>query len=121
MASKAELIRFLDSRVFNPILRAKKSDYKESQQGALADVQHATKSEKARFRSYRSAAEVRDNYLSDLHSKTAKRINKELARLELPRLPDVKDEFLRMADEKGKRRPAERTRKAGGGAGYFPV
>ena len=43
MANKAELLRFLDSRVFNPILRAKKKDYRESEQDALADVQGSTK------------------------------------------------------------------------------
>jgi hypothetical protein len=98
MASKTELLKFLDSRVFNPILRAKKSDYRNSDQKALADVQGSTKSEKARFHGYHSAQEIRDNYMSDLHSDTAKRINKELRRLKLPRLPDVKDEFLAIAD-----------------------
>jgi hypothetical protein len=61
-------------------------------------VQGSTKSEKARFHGYHSAQEIRDNYMSDLHSDTAKRINKELRRLKLPRLPDVKDEFLAIAD-----------------------
>ena len=112
MASKAELLRFLDSRVFNPILRAKKDDYRESDQKALADVQGSTKSEKARFHGYHSAQEVRDNFMSDLHSETAKRINKELRRLKLPRLPDVKDEFLELAD--GKAKSGGKTRSAGG-------
>ncbi len=101
MASKAELLRFLDSRVFNPIFRAKKDDYRASDHKALADVQGSTKSEKERFRGYHSAKEVRDNYMSDLHSETAKRINKELRRLKLPRLPDFKDEFLEIADGRG--------------------
>ena len=115
MASKSELLRFLDSHVFNPILRARKSEYQERDQKALADVQDATKSEKQRFRGYRSAAEVRDNYLSDLHSDTAKRINRELKRLKLPRLPDVKDEFLKLAgDGPARKTRAAKTRKAGG-------
>lgn len=45
--------------------------------------------------------------MSDLHSETARRINKELKRLKLPRLPDVKDEFLAVAD-------GRKTRSAGG-------
>ncbi len=101
MANKAELLRFLDSRVFNPILRANKRDFRESDQKALADVQDSTKSEKARFHGYHSAQEIRDNYMSDLHSETAKRINNELRRLKLPRLPDVKDEFLQIAEDRG--------------------
>src|SRR5690349_21641189 len=113
MANKAELIRFLDSRVFNPILRAKKEDYRESDEKALADVQGSTKSEKERFHGYRSAQEVRDNFMSDLHSETAKRINKELRRLKLPRLPDVKDEFLQLADG-DRRKSGGKTKTAGG-------
>jgi hypothetical protein len=113
MAAKSELLRFLDSRVFNPILRAKKDDYRESDQRALADVQESTKSEKQRFHAYQSAQEIRDNYMSDLHSAAARRINQELKRLKLPRLPDVKDEFLQIADGGGGK-SASKTRKAGG-------
>ncbi len=58
MAGKTELLRFLDQRVFNPILKAKPRDYNESQRGALADVQGSTKSEKARFHGYRNAQEI---------------------------------------------------------------
>jgi hypothetical protein len=116
MANKTELLRFLDSHVFNPILRAKEEDYKESDRTVLADVQGSTKSEKERFHHYGSAQEVRDNYLSDLHSETARRINKELRRLKLPRLPDVKDEFLKIAgDEKsGRKKSGAKTKTAGG-------
>lgn len=113
MANKKQLLQFLDSRVFNPILRAKPRDYRESDRGALADVQESTKSERARFHGYRSAREVRDNYMSDLHSETAKRINKELRRLKLPRLPDIEDEFLALADNR-ERKSGRRTRTAGG-------
>jgi hypothetical protein len=113
MASKAELLRFPDSRVFNPILRAKTSDYRESDQKVLADVPGSTKSEKKRFHSYHSVQEVRDNFMSDLHSETAKRINKELRRLKLPRLPDVKEEFLQIADGSG-RKSGGKARSAGG-------
>ncbi len=111
MANKTELLRFLDSRVFNPILKAKKQDYRESDQKALADVQESTKSEKQRFHGYHSAREIRDNYMSDLHSETAKRTNQELRRLKLPRLPDVKEDFLRLADGRG----GAKTKSAGGG------
>jgi hypothetical protein len=113
MANKTELLRFLDSRVFNPILRANKKDYREKDQDALADVQGSTKSEKARFHGYHSAQEIRDNYMSDLHSETAKRINKELRRLKLPRLPDVKDDFLQIADDRG-RKSGGKTKNASG-------
>jgi hypothetical protein len=78
-------------------------------------VQRATRSEKERFRGYKSAQEIRDNYLQDLHSETAKRINAELKRLNLPRLPDVKDDFLKIADQPaGSRKAAAKTKRAGG-------
>jgi hypothetical protein len=109
MASKRELLRFLDSRVFNPVLKAKPQDYKESDRGALADVQGSTRSERERFHSYKNAADIVNNFKSDLHSETAKRINAELRRLKLPSLPSVKDEFLEAAGE-GK----PKTRTAGG-------
>jgi hypothetical protein len=51
MASKKQLLGFLDIRVFNPIPQARRDDYKESQQKALADVQEASRSEQKRFHS----------------------------------------------------------------------
>ncbi len=58
-----------------------------------------TRSEKERFRHYRSAREIIDNYKSDLHSSTAKRVNSELEKLKLPTLPSVEHEFLQAAGE----------------------
>ncbi len=113
MANKAQLLRFLDSRVFNPILRAKAGEFKQPDQRALADVQGSTRSEKDRFHHYRSAQEIIDNYKSDLHSETAKRINRELRRLKLPTLPSVEDEFL-AATGQPRGRSRGKTRSAGG-------
>jgi hypothetical protein len=102
MANKQELLHFLDQHVFNPILHASADRYSEADQRKLKDVQDRTKSEKERFRTYSSAREIIDNYKSDLHSSTAKRVNSELERLKLPTLPSVHDEFLKLAgDEDG--------------------
>jgi len=100
MANKQELINFLNKRVFDPILNASPSDYSDADQKKLKDVQDRTRSEKDRFHHYSSASEVIDNYKSDLHSSTAKRVNRELEQLKLPTLPSVKDEFLEVAGEK---------------------
>lgn len=100
MANKRELLRFLDSRVFNPILKASDSGKSPSRQGKLQDVKDRTRSEQERFRHYRSAREIIDNYKSDLHSSTAKRVNRELDSLGLPTLPSVKDDFLKIAGER---------------------
>ena len=102
MANKTELLKFLDHHVFDPILKASADNYREADKKKLQDVQDRTKSEKDRFHHYSSAKEIIDNYKSDLHSSTAKRVNSELEELKLPTLPSVKHEFLRVAgdDEK---------------------
>lgn len=99
MASKQELIDFLDRKVFDPILHASPDRYSEADRKKLKDVQDRTKSEKERFRSYKDAQDVIDNYKSDLHSSTAKRVNAELEHLKLPTLPSVHEEFLKTAGE----------------------
>jgi|SRR3954452_21018345 len=100
MANKADLLRFLDQRVFNPILNASPDDYSENERLKLLDVQDRTRSERERFHHYSSAKDVIDNYKSDLHSSTAKRVNRELEELKLPTLPSVQRDFLKVAGDK---------------------
>lgn len=99
MANKQELLRFLNQKVFDPILKASPDRYSKGDQKQLKDVQDRTRSEKDRFHGYSSAKEIVDNYKSDLHSSTAKRVNSELEKLKLPSLPSVKDEFLQLAED----------------------
>lgn len=98
MPNEQELLHFLDQHVFDPILHASSRKYSEADQDKLKDVQDRTRSEKDCFRGYPSAQEIIDNYKSDLHSSTAKRVNAELEKLHLPTLPSVKDEFLSLAE-----------------------
>ncbi len=102
MANKAELLKFLDRHVFDSILKARPDKYSDAEQKKLQDVQDRTKSEKDRFHHYSSAKEIIDNYKSDLHSSTGKRVNSELEKLKLPTLPSVEKEFLRVAGDDGK-------------------
>lgn len=102
MANKAELLKYLDRHVFDPILNAKPDQYSDADQRKLQDVQERTRSEKERFHQYSSAKEITDNYKRDLHSPTAKRVNAELEKLKLPTLPSVEQEFLRVAGDSGK-------------------
>jgi hypothetical protein len=97
MANKAELVRFLDQHVFNPILHAKPNSHGDSK--ALEDAQRRTEAEKDRFHHYGSADEVVRMYKDDLHSEKAKKVNAELKRLKLPILADVREEFLKLAGE----------------------
>ncbi len=99
MANKAELTRFLDRHVFEPILKADPSNYTGRERDKLADVQKRTRSEQERFHNYPSTEEFVRMYKDDLHSEKAKKVNAELQRLKLPLLADVKEEFLKLAGE----------------------
>lgn len=94
MAKKEELVRFLDEKVFDPILRARASKGKEDD---LKYVQDRTKTEKERYHNYGSAEEVVRMYKDDLHSENAKPVNEKLKKLGLPRLEDVREEFEQKA------------------------
>lgn len=97
MASKEELVRFLDQRVFDPILKASLDKYNQKQQEDLRYVQDRTRSEKERYAKYGSADEVVRMYKDDLSSENAKPVNNKLKELGLPRLVDVRDEFEKKA------------------------
>ena len=99
MASKADLLSFLDKRVFHPILNAKEDRFSTRQREDLQDLKRKTEEEKARFHGYDSAERVVAMYKSDLSSESARPVNARLLDLGLPRLVDVKDEFLKMAGE----------------------
>ncbi len=104
MASEQEkrerLIAFLDKKVFDPVLRADESKYDENKKKKLTDVKRSTENEKRRFHDdYRSAIAVKQNYLSDLSSQVAEKKNKELQELDLPRMYQVRDDFLNLCDE----------------------
>ena len=99
MASKADLLSFLDKRVFHPILNAKEDRLSTRQREDLQDLKRRTEEEKARFHGYDSAERVVATYKSDLTSEAARPVNARLQDLGLPRLVDVKDEFLKLAGE----------------------
>jgi hypothetical protein len=99
MDSKKQLLDFLNHKVFDPILHASPDRFEGADRKALEHVQRATESEKDRYRHYGSAREIRERYLGDLNSKAAKKVNAELTRLKLPKLPDFKDEFLKLCDK----------------------
>ncbi len=98
MANKQELVDFLEKRVFRPVLDAKPEDYPESKRDDLLDVQRSTRSEVQRFRNYESAEQVKDMYRDDLSSKAAKDVQRKSRELGLPTLPEVRDEFEKLAN-----------------------
>lgn len=99
--SKTELVRFLDERCFQPVLKADPKGRSLAEQRKLEHVQKATRAEIDRFHHYGSAKEVVVNFRRDLESAPAKRVHAELRSLGLPTLHDVRDEFERRAEELG--------------------
>ena len=97
---REELLKFLNQKVFDPILRALPEDYEsEDLKRKLQNVKRRTKSEKHLFHELQAAEEVKKNYLSDLDFRTDRKTDHELDELKLPSLPRVKDEFLRLCEE----------------------
>ncbi len=97
MASKKELLRFLDAHVFDPIITASPEKYSQEEQDDLKYVQERTHTEKQRYHQYDSADEIVRMYKDDLHSENAKPVNSRLKRLGLPRLEDVREQFQKKA------------------------
>ncbi len=97
---KERLVHFLDEKAFDPILHKSADEFSGKEKEKFQDVKKSTESEKERFHNdYRTAKDVKENYLSDLHSSTAKKKNDELEDLGLPRLPQFRDEFMRLCDD----------------------
>ncbi len=101
--AKRELVEFLESRAFNPVLNQKPDDYgSDSDRRKLADVQRATRSEIERYRhEYTSAQDVIRNYKDDLTSEPAREIDRELDQLGLPTLRAIEPQFRKKVEELG--------------------
>jgi hypothetical protein len=106
--ARERLLKFLDERAFDPILRTSPDRYSsDAQKRMLEDVKRRTESEKKRYHeNYTSAEEIRGRFLEDVHSSAAEKVNRELQKLNLPRLPDLRDEFLRLCEQAGVARGA---------------
>lgn len=96
-----KLVRFLERRAWRPVLKAPEDEYRDSDQKRLERVKRKTEAQQERYRSYKSAGQVRQEFEDDLSSRAAKRVNADLRKLELPTQPDVADEFFHLADRLG--------------------
>lgn len=99
MANKQELLDFLDKHVFHRILHASERDLGTKQLEDLQDLKKRTLDEMGRFHGYNSAEKVVQMYKDDLTSAAAVPVNARLQDLGLPRLVDVREEFLKLAGE----------------------
>jgi hypothetical protein len=97
--AREELLRFLDRRAFNPVLRASLISLPDAERDRLEEVKGRTQQERRRYhQKYRSAAEVRRRFLADASSRAAVEADAALGRLRLPSLPDLKQDFLALCD-----------------------
>lgn len=99
--NKEKLINFLDRRAWKPILKASAKKYEHGDLKRLERVQKKTESQRERYHSYKSAAEVVKRFRGDLSSQAAKKTNADLQKLDLPIQPDVADEFFQLAERLG--------------------
>jgi len=98
---REQLIKFLDKNAFDPILNLSEDKFSSvAEKAKFRDVKRNTQSEKNRFHNnYPTAQDVKQNYLSDLHSRTADKKNSELKELGLPRLPELREQFLDLCNK----------------------
>jgi hypothetical protein len=97
MATKNELLTLLDKHVFHPTLNARPNRYGEKQRKELRDLQRRTEEEKARFHGYDSAEHIVAVFREEIGSELARPMHARLKDLGLPAMPDVRDQFLRLA------------------------
>jgi hypothetical protein len=86
--ARERLLKFLDERAFDPILKTSPDQYSsEADKRTLDDVKRRTESEKKRYHeNYGSADEIRRRFLDDLHSSAAEKVNRELQAASTPAL-----------------------------------
>lgn len=99
MASKQELLDYLDKHVFFRILHATERDLGTKQREDLEDLKKHTQDEMGRFHGYDSAEKIVAMYKEEVQSETHKAFNARLQDHNLPRFVDVSDEFLKLAGE----------------------
>jgi hypothetical protein len=97
--ARKELIDFIDKKAFDKILKTSPDDYEGKNKEAAEEVIKKTKAEQKKFHGYKSAEEVKKNFLENVHSKPAKKLNKEIEHLGLPTLPQLKEDFEKLADK----------------------
>ncbi len=103
--AKEELVEFLNKKAFDPVLRKKLDEYNSKREKEkLQDVKQATESTKEKYnKEYGTADEVVKRFKDDLNSSAAKKIHEELKQLGLPALPELKDDFSKLAERLGVR------------------
>ena len=100
--NKKRLLDFLDQKVFDPILSKSEDEFDtEGKRKKFEDVKKSTEEEKQRFHNYETAEDIKENFQRDLNSEPAKKVQSKLRSLDLPHLPEFKEEFFRLCEQLG--------------------
>jgi len=99
---KKELVDFIDKKAFDVILKTSPDKFDGQDREDFEGIQKKTKAEQHKFHDvYKTAKEVKENFLQNVHSKPAQKLNKELEHFKLPTLPEIKDEFVELCKKLG--------------------
>ncbi len=96
---KEELVRFIDKKAFDVIIETPSDKFKGDDREKFEDIKRKTQNEKEKFHHYKSADEVKKNFLQNVRSEPAHKLDKELKKLGLPTLPELKGEFEQLCDK----------------------
>lgn len=99
--AKKELLNFIDHKAFDVILTKDTGKMDGKEKDELEELQRKTKKEKEKFHGYGSAKEVKENFLQNVRSKPAHKLNNELKGFKLPVLPDLKEDFEALCEKLG--------------------
>jgi hypothetical protein len=97
--AKGELVKFIDKKAFDVIIKTSPDKFEEKDRKNFEDVKRKTGNEKEKFHHYKNAKDVKKNFLENTRSQPAHKLDKELKKLGLPTLPDLKDEFEQLCDK----------------------
>lgn len=98
---KQALLGFLNNNVFQPALECHGGDYAASEPKLLRSVLKRVQTTQSRYGTYGTAAEVRDNFFSDLHSEAGKKMSSDMAALRMKTFEEVELGFRNLCQELG--------------------
>ncbi len=96
--TRKRLLALLDRELFDPILRTSREDIKaKNDKHHFDDARRKIVEERERYHdNCPMSADIKENFLRDIESRSSTRLNENLRSLGLPCFWDVKDEFLEL-------------------------
>ena len=91
------MLSLLDRKVFGPAIQADPNRYPKDWIDELVGVKRTAKETQESYHRYGSAEHIKSMYQDDLRSPYGARQTRELHKLGLPALCDVKDDFMDIA------------------------